>query len=380
MRRCIFGLRKNILTVALLFLPVFLLEWGSVDAWGATPAWKVKWEKTIHAANKEGRVVLYASESYDAVSREFQRKYPKIKVVAVLGRGSQNSQRVMAERRAGKYLADIYLGGSGTPYAVFYKGKILDPVKPTLILPEVLDESKWWSGKHIYHDNVSQYILAFHGVTQSYFSYNTKLVKPNEFKSYEDFLKPKWKGKIVSYDPKMGGAVTGLLQFFYRNPMLGPDFLRRFLSEMDLTATRDSRQLVDWLAKGKFAIAWAGVIRTGIYEAKMQGLPVGIFDPLNFKEGVPLSTSSGNIALFNRTPHPNAAKVFINWLLSREGQMVSQKVDPEKDSLRIDIPKEDVLPHVRRKKGVNYTILAGPGFKNMAPINRLVNQVWKRKK
>ncbi len=348
----------------------------------AQDRWKADWEDTLRAAKKEGRLVLHVSESYEAIFAEFQKKFPAIKVVTVSGRGSQIAQRVLAERRAGKFLADLYLSGSGTPYRHFYKRGNLDPIKPTLVLPEVVDKSKWWRGKHFYHDDEGKYILAFNGVPQSYFAFNTRLVKREMITSYWDFLDPQWKGKIISLDPTMGGAVSGVLAFIYHNPALGEKFLRRFLTEMDLTATRDGRQLVNWLGVGKFSIsALAPPDRVGIYDGMKQGLPVNIFDSRNFKEGIPLSTSSGNVALFNKAPHPNAAKVAINWLLSRDGQIIYQKVNLDKNSLRIDIPKDEhVLPHVRRQTGVNYQILAGPGLKDMGKVNRIIREVWKGRK
>ncbi len=372
--------RLVILVIIQLCLSVQLeLDWvEAVETEAAKPG---EWAKVVKAAKKEGRVVLYAGAAYVPIFQEFQKKYPQIKVVTVPGRMSQFAGRLMAERRAGKYLVDLILGGSGSMYNVFYKGKVLDPIKPALILPEIVDGSKWWSGRHIYHDDESRYILSFNGVVESYFSYNTKLVNPNEFKSYWDFLKPKWEGRIVIMDPVRGGGVSGALQSIYHNPKLGPKYLRRFLGKKDLIATRDTRLIVDWLARGKFAIA--GLLHPGradIFEATEQGLPVNVFDARNFKEGIPLGTSNGNMALINMAPHPNAAKVAINWFLSREGQMVFQKVNPEYDSLRIDIPKDGVLPALRRKKGVDYLVLAGPGFKNMVPVNKIINEVWKKKR
>ncbi|NIO06655.1 MAG: extracellular solute-binding protein [Deltaproteobacteria bacterium] len=179
----------------------------------------------------------------------------------------------------------------------------------------------------------------------------------------------------------MGGAVSGVLTFIYRNPKLGLDYLRRFLTETDLTPTRNGTQLVNWLAVGRYPIsAMAPPDRVGIYDAQKQGLPINIFDSRNFKEGIPLSTSSGNVALIKNAPNPNAAKVAINWLLSREGQKVYQKVNLDKNSLRVDIPKDDVLPHVQRKKGVEYQILAGPGLKELGPVLEVIREVWKKKR
>jgi ABC-type Fe3+ transport system substrate-binding protein len=146
---------------------------------------------------------------------------------------------------------------------------------------------------------------------------------------------------------------------------------------MDLTPSRDMRQMVDWLAVGKYPIAL--IQPTGVYDGKIRGLPVDNFDTAMFKEGAPLSTSSGNIAIFNNAPHPNAARVAINWLLSREGQIADQNNDPLKDSLREDIPKDVVPEDTRRKKGVDYLLLAGPGFKDMTPIDRIIKEAWRRR-
>jgi len=149
--------------VTILAFIVPQLDWVTVGTRQARGDWQTEWDQTLQAARKEGRVVLNVARRYDRIFQEFQKKYPKIKVVTIGGRGSQIAERVMAERRAGKYLSDIYLSGSGMPYNVFYRRKALDPVKEALILPEVLDKSKWWGGKHFYHDDESKYILAFNG-------------------------------------------------------------------------------------------------------------------------------------------------------------------------------------------------------------------------
>jgi ABC-type Fe3+ transport system substrate-binding protein len=285
------------------------------------------------------------------------------------------SQRLMAERRAGKYLADLYMSGPELAYE-FYRRKILDPVRPLLILPEVLDESKWWSGKHVYHDDESSYIIAVSGTVNDYFARNTKLVNPKEFSSYWDILNPKWEGKVVTLDPTDRG-MGAFLNFCYLNPKLGPDFIRRLFSRPDLMASRDKRQIVDWVATGRYLIAVTQP--TEPFKAKEQGLPVDNFDTSLFKEGAPISTSSGNVALFTNAPHRNAAKVLINWLLSREGQIAYQTYDPRKDSLREDIPKDMVPDEARRKKGGNYVLNGGPGYMDLGPVNQIVKEVWRRR-
>lgn len=369
--------------VLIFFLVSFFFAVQPPAAAGAAarPEWQAEWERTLQAAKKEGHLAIYVSDVYEEIFREFEKKYPEIKLITVPATGGQLSQRIMSERRAGKYLADLYISGSDTAYNVFYKGRILDPLKPVLMLPDVLDESKWWNRRHVYADEEGQYIFAFNGITQTYFNYNTKLVNPKEFRSYWDFLNPKWKGKIVVFDPTLISGPQGALRFLYNNPDLGPQFVRRFLSEMDLTPTRDRRQLVDWLAQGRFAIAaLQSPDRADLYKAKEQGLPVDWFDATVFKEGAPLSSSNGNVALMNRAAHPSAAKVAINWFLSREGQAVYQRIARDKDSLRIDIAKNDVLPYVRRKDGVKYMLLESPEWRDMTAVFQAVEEAWKKRR
>src|SRR5437667_7303175 len=110
-----------------------------------------EWEKTVRAAEEEGQVTVYIA-GYGAIidSGAFQRAFPKIKVVSVTGSGTDLSSRLASERRAGKYLADVYNGGGNSIYQTLYLSKMLDPIKPALSLPEVRDVANWWEGKHKY--------------------------------------------------------------------------------------------------------------------------------------------------------------------------------------------------------------------------------------
>jgi len=114
--------------------------------------WKKQWEATLEGAKKEGEVVIYGPHNpvYQQLWALFQKSYPSIKFTFVPGKGSDHAQRIVAERRAGKYLADLLMGGSST-YASFASGT-LEPMKPLLITPEVTDESGWWDGKFHFAD------------------------------------------------------------------------------------------------------------------------------------------------------------------------------------------------------------------------------------
>jgi iron(III) transport system substrate-binding protein len=219
------------------------------------PAWELEWARIVEAAKKEGQVTVYHTRgSFDELFADFNKHYPGIKLVSVTGRGGDLSSRIMAERRADKYLADIYMGSTGTPLDIFYPAKVLEPFQSILILPEVREPSNWFRKQHHYGDPEGKFIFVFEGVVRSDMAYNSKLLDPKEFSSYWDLLKPKWKGKIVAMDPKLPGFPTGLIQFAYYSPDLGAQFLRQLFGEMDVTLARDGRQIVDWLAVGKFAL------------------------------------------------------------------------------------------------------------------------------
>ena len=186
-----------------------------------------RWEKMLRAGKQEGRLVLYTFPGQELVFQEFQKTFPDIKLVEVSVRGSERVTRILSERRVGKYLADILIGGVGSAQSGLVKTGLLDPIKAALILPEVLDQSKWWQGKHFYGDDENKYIFSFAGAPLYYFHYNTTLVNPQEFKSYWDFLNPRWKGKIVVAEPMTGGTQEPLV-FLYHSKELGPELCDDF--------------------------------------------------------------------------------------------------------------------------------------------------------
>jgi len=339
---------------------------------------QAEWERTVRAAEQEGQVVVYIA-GYEAVIEAgvFQKAYPKIKVTTVTGSGSQLAPRIATERRAEKYLADVYNGGGSSLYQVLYQGKMLDPLKPALLLPEVVDESKWLNGKHHYADGEGQYIFMYEGSVPGLgLYYNSKLVEPKEFHSYWDALNPKWKGRIAAQDPRFPGTVSHALRFFFYHPELGPKYLRRLLTETDLVVSRDNRQMIDWVASGKFAFCLF-CRTTDVYQAMKQGLPFKLAGTYDFKEGASIVPITGAIALFNRAPHPNAARLFVNWFLSREGQTAYQNSKigfGGADSLRLDVPKDDVPPEARRQPEGKYLMINKPEWFDMTPIQTVVKE------
>jgi len=358
--------------------PVFAAE--------SKTAWRAEWERTVQAAEKEGQLIVYIG-GYGAIidSGVFQKAYPKIKITHITGAGTDLTQRISAERRAGKYLADVYNGGGNSLYQVLYPAKMLDPIKSAFILPDVLDTTKWWEGKHKFADKEGQHIFVYEGNVSAGAGagYNAQLLDPRDYKTYWDFINPKLKGKILSTDIRRVRGAGIPWQFLYYHPDLGPKFLRRLFGEMDVTMTADLRQAADWLGTGKFALAIP--IQGGvIHKAKNQGLPVDQFDSFHFKEGVNLSSAFGSLALMNRSPHPNAAKVFINWLLSREGQSLFQKEisipGDRRNSRRIDVPKDHIPADEQRRDKMTYFDTDDPDTKDLQPAMKLLDEILGVKK
>ncbi len=360
------------------FLGFLLLSWlvaapAFTGAGKAHANWEAEWKKTVEAAKEEGQVTIYTSSRQSNLLLEsgaFQKKYPEIKLLVALG---NPLHRILTERRVEKYLADVALTGPSTLWRL-YLAKVLDPVRDAMILPEVIDESKWFRGKHQYVDKEEKYIFVAIGNPDSgNFYYNTNLIKPKKFRSMWDFLRPEMKGKMAARDIRSPGPGSVTIKFYYHNPELGVKFIKRLFGEMDLTFFRNQRQGIDWLSTGKFPICLF-CNSSRIENAKFQGLPVEKFGLM--KEGAALSSGGGGLTVVNRAPHPNAAKVFINWYLSREGQIALQTLKRGfSNSRRMDIPRDSIPPNRRLMKDGKYIEVDAWDRISTRPVLKIINAV-----
>src|SRR3990172_5017019 len=174
----------------------------------AVPGWQQEWERTLAEAKKEGVLVLYTggigsrvrSELGKALSDKFN-----IRLNLLSGRGQETLSKLGAERRSGLYLADAYIAGTGSAVGIAKPAGYLDPLKPALFLPEVLDPNAWLGGELPWADQ-DRYNFAFLAAAKTPIVINMEFVKPGEVKSWNDLLNPKWKGKIAFNDPSMSGG------------------------------------------------------------------------------------------------------------------------------------------------------------------------------
>jgi iron(III) transport system substrate-binding protein len=148
---------------------------------------------------------------------------------------------------------------------------------------------------------------------------------------------------------------------------------------MEPTFFRDLRQGTDWLSGGKFPICF---LCRRIDRAAMQGLPVMELDPYAITEKPGIGSGSGALVLVNRHPHPNAAKVFINWFLSLEGQIAFRQANSDEfrvGSMREDLPQEILPPLARRRKDRDYLLINRSEWMDFRPIQALLDQLKKPK-
>jgi len=209
-------------------------------------------------------------------------------------------------------------------------------MEPALILPQVKDPKQWRGGGLEFVDAGRRFLVMTPSQRGTLFV-NPKTVKPDSISSYKDLLNPKWKQKMVMDDPTRAGPGQATFTFFYLHPELGPNFIRA-LAKQEPTALRDYLQELDGIAKEKFLML-IGVSDIVAEERMKAGVPIAIIDPRKIKEGSDVSPGSGGLAIFNRAPHPNAAKVYINWLLSKEGQTGFAQVNGY-ISARLDVPTD----------------------------------------
>ena len=269
------------------------------------------WDQVLEAARKEGKVVASIPSS-SALRRgmetAFENRFPGIDLEPVPGRGSKNVKRITDEHKAGVRYFDLHVGGSQSMLLglVLTKKSPAAPVPPNLILPEVRDPKNWWGG-HIYADKAQRFAYTFQAYLSKNFWCNTKLVNP--IWSFDDLLKPKWKGLIAFHDPRRPGAWSSTWSYMWR--VKGEKYLQRLVKQ-DLLIIWRSRQIAEFLAKGEIHLS-IGVTYNSFLPFLKADLPV---KPLPMmKEGTYVTGGHGNMAFLKNPPHPNAAKVFVNWLL-----------------------------------------------------------------
>ena len=231
---------------------------GSLAPAAAMAQSSQSWEQILAAAKKEGMVAVIGpqgSETRDALTLAFQKKYPDIRVELQSMAGNQIGPKLLNELAAGRNSTDVLITGTTTALETLLPAKALVAVKPWLSGPNTQDPSKWRGGKLTFSDEAQNYNLVFSAYVKAPFIYNSNLVSGADFKSWKDLLEPKWQGKIALKDPIGAGGGLGNATLWYSHEGLGKDFMRKIFALKDLVMPRDDRQMLDFAARGKYPIA-----------------------------------------------------------------------------------------------------------------------------
>jgi len=315
---------------------------------------KAEWARMVEAANQEGEIVMQSQPFQTArefLLREWPKAYPKIKLNLSVLPEPQFWARIRTERAAGKYLWDMAVSGASTGYTLSKEG-IVDPLMPELVDPAVNKPELWGGWDEAFMDLEKKYVLSISSFIASPF-YNAAHVPPEQVKrlGIKAMLDPAYAGKIYWLEPTLPGGGRTLAQLLHAQ--LGEDGLRKLLIDQKTVLVAQQQQVVEAMARGT---AWIGILPSvrGLIGPYVQA-GVKIDDLRTFgntpETGV-LSISGAGVYVFNRRPHPNATRVFINWLLSKDVQY-GFAVATAQASRRQDVPHAGD-PETKPIRGAKY--------------------------
>ena len=256
------------------------------------------------AAKREGRVVLAGpgASTREPALRGFMAKYPGVEVQGVTLRGADMMSRLQAEIASGQRVMDVFLSAQGTMYAARQAG-YFEPWAPPAA--EALPADFRPPGNYYTATSTGVYSIL----------YNTRLVAVADAPTgWRDLLDPKWKGKILYYDPRSAGSGQTSMIRFSKSPDLGWSFIEA-LGKQDLTFTRDRLQGAQQVAQGAYPLFAPADVADETDLQKANAPTKLAFPPM---EGFHLDVSFAGV--LHGAPHPNAARLFVNYLLTPEGQ------------------------------------------------------------
>ncbi len=295
----------RILLAATRLACVLTLAMAGAPFAAAAPAPSPVTPELVAAAKKEGTVVFYTAMDVEVASmlgKAFEAKYPGVTARIERSGAERIFQRVGQEYASNIHAVDA-VDSSDAAHLLYWKQQGM----LAAYVPE--DVARWPSNAR---DPDGFY--ASNRATLSVIGYNTKLLKPEEApKSYAELLDPKWKGKIVKAHPGYSGNI--MTATFELSRALGWDYFKK-LGQQQIMQVQSSTELPKKLALGERPVMFDGNEYNALI-VKRRGAPVAVVYP---SEGTPLV--GGSAGVMKDAPHPNAARLFISFLFSREGQQL----------------------------------------------------------
>lgn len=339
-------MKKTFASVPLLIASFLGLTAASLAAgWddGAPANWKALLEK----AKTEGPVVIAGCpENTPFLAKAFKAD-TGLDVSLVVGDALDVQNRFRAEAVSGRTTIDIRLGGPNE-VDLAKSGNLL-PVNSLFLLPDVLNKDRWIGGNIHYVDKTQKFMAIPSEYVSTRPVINSELINPSSVKTLKDLLKPEFKGKIASFDPRINSS--GLAVAAYIAEIYGVDFVKKLYKDQGVVVSTDQRQLAEWGARGVYPII-IGMDPLFVQRFQESGVKsLMIITP----EDAPGSLNGGCSVpeLPNALPHPAATQVFINWYLSSAGQKAFVEVS-HLPSMRSDVPPIGVPDYIKPDPKVTY--------------------------
>ena len=297
----------------------------------------------IEAAKKEGELVYYTtmtlSQSKKVVDK-FEKRYPFIKVELFRTGGGPLLNKILTEARGGRYAWDV-VSGRGEMVLPFMENNLLAAYRSPesrKMGADLVDKEGYWTAYY-----VNPYALG----------YNTRQVKKEEVpKSYEELLEPKWKGKKISIDSEAYGLLSGLIRAWGKEKAVS--YFKK-LAAQEPVPMRGNTNRVQLTMAGEYPliIAYAPTIQ----RETSKGAPID-WVPLE-----PVAVQVNPVMLAAKAPHPNAAKLFTDFVLSKEGQklLVGFRRIPVREDVEPDPPRlfrgyQRIVEHPEEYKNFSETV------------------------
>jgi iron(III) transport system substrate-binding protein len=311
--------------------------------------WKAEMTKTVAAAEAEGQLVMMSQPNQAArghISEHWAKAYPKIKLSISALDPPQYIQRLKTERAAGKYLWDLALAGYVPAYVLSHDGA-LDPILDEFVDPEIKNPALWGGWDEALTDKAHKYVFSMSNYIAGPWvdALHVPMAKVEKL-GLRVMLEPELKGKVVWHDPTLLGSGQGYAYLLYDK--LGKDGLRRLVVDQRAQLVPKMFEVVEYMAHGT---AWIGIgppVRALIKRYEKAGLKADVRAMGNGTDRNANVMGGSFLSVFNKRPHPNAARVFVNWLLSKDVQhglaTALDQASRRKDVPTTTLPDETPIP------------------------------------
>jgi len=302
--------------------------------------WQAKWEQSLASAKREGSVVVVTHTNllYRETLDRFREKYPDIQVEHVSIRPSEFAPKVITEQQNGTFGYDVWVSSTSNMVEVVLPTGGFEKITPYLIVPEVTEGKNWKAGQLLYGSK-EPYILLNRGNLGGGVWANRELLPKGDFNTIDQLADPKFKGKLMIRTPNAPhGASLAMTGYLHAK---GEDFIWKIMKDQEPVYIENARLLTQNLINGKYPLA-LGTDGATLDNCKQAGGCQAIEEVRQYDHML-----GHGITVLQKPPHPNAAAIFINWYLSKEGQEAFLKgiASTEPTGQDAHSARADIEPH-----------------------------------